>query len=319
LVKTFRSNDWGVTASYKISDHKAMNGEVICKIGFLPIFHTSVNIYSLLNSMNSELVPHLIHGEFKENKIWMLFKPFEGDTISKNDNKGSLQDIASTMAKIQIQSYNLVDKYSNSIPVISIESIPDLLDKLVDRYFHVWKDKNEYIAGELGIPYDTYNIIMSIEGIDFLRKQTAAFSKELESMHIPYSIDHLDLHSGNAARQNNGAVIIYDWEESVLSCPFFSLDKLLDETGEFEYNEETTENTLWTKSQIAIRDLYLINFSNINPEKITRAFDIAMCIAPIKYAYQSTFFLDQVGWHENAPALIAQSIIKAYQRCKAIL
>lgn len=68
-VKVYRSNDWGVTARFKLIGIKQKEKEVICEIRFLPIFKTSPDIYNLLKKVSGERVPHMLFGELKDNKV----------------------------------------------------------------------------------------------------------------------------------------------------------------------------------------------------------------------------------------------------------
>jgi thiamine kinase-like enzyme len=137
-------------------------------------------------------------------------------------------------------------------------------------------------------------------------------------MNIPYSIDHVDLHPGNAVRLDNGRILIYDWEEAVVSCPFFSTDKLLDEAFKLDNRDGSTGDGLWSVSQMAVKEAYISKMKCLTFSERSEAFDIAMCIAPVKYAYQGTFFIEQVGWFESAPVLIGESIVKVHERCSKI-
>lgn len=318
LLKVYRSNDWGVTARFVVRFGEEISKEVLCKIGFLPIFKTSPDIYNLLKQIDNKKVPYLIHGEFRDEKVWMLFEPFEGKAISEGDKLNSLKEIAAAMAETQLEAGKLLKEGASTIPVIEPVEIVGLFDTIMGKYLNQWKSEGETISKDIEIDLDYYREIFNIKNVNWLRGKIKDYSEELYEKHIPYSIDHLDLHSGNAARLSNNEIIIYDWEEAVVSCPFFSTDKLLDEARELDKGEKIASDVMWSQSQLAVIDSYIDELPWLESSDMRRAFDIAMCIAPIKYAYQSTFFIDQVGWQAMGAGLIAQSIIKAYERCRCV-
>lgn len=317
-IKVFRSNDWGITALFKIVFNEGFEKEIVCKVGFLKIFETSADIYNLLKETVPKSVPNIIKSQFIDGKTWLQFEVFKEKSIDEVNKLQSLIEIAKKMSEIQVRTSEFIKKNKSSISVINIESIMDLFEVLLHRYLKKWIEEGENISKDLNMSLEVYNSIFNEKSIEELKKKVKDLCEELSEFNIPYSIDHVDLHSGNAAILENGEMLIYDWEEAVFSCPFFSIDKLLDEAAKLEGVQEVSSNGLWTKNEIFIRDNYLLAFNDLENNKKYRAFDAAMCIAPIKYAYQGTFFLKQVGWHEIAPVLIAESIAKAYRRCNLI-
>lgn len=74
--------------------------------------------------------------------------------------------------------------------------------------------------------------------------QLRLWAAELRISGLPYSLDHVDFLPHNAVVQENGRVLIYDWEQAVLSVPFFSLDILLAFAQGFETSRQARTDRL---------------------------------------------------------------------------
>jgi len=108
------------------------------------------------------------------------------------------------------------------------------------------------------------------------------------SMGWPDSIDHVDLHRDNSVVNANGSVMIFDWEESVLGCPFFSIDRLLWDAEEFGIENEVLQTYLET-----------IPWQTIKERR--RAFDLARCLSPVQREIERATFRSARGLSKINP------------------
>jgi thiamine kinase-like enzyme len=113
-----------------------------------------------------------------------------------------------------------------------------------------------------------------------------AWADELGASSIPISVDHVDFLPHNAVVQADGSVLVYDWEQAVVGCPLFSLDVL------FLYAQQISRGDDWlvepereTPETHAVRRAYLEALPWGSPADRARAFDLAMCLSPIRYAW----------------------------------
>jgi hypothetical protein len=154
--------------------------------------------------------------------------------------------------------------------------------------------------------------------MDRFRPCVAAWTDELLSGHWPDSLDHVDLHAENVIRTSTGGILIHDWEEANLSCPFFSLDRLLDDAREVDESVSTPGSLLYTPAERAVRDAYLKALSWGDAARRERGFDLAMCLAPIKTAYEGIVLAETLGWEEGSPHITAWALGRALPRWRAM-
>jgi hypothetical protein len=97
---------------------------------------------------------------------------------------------------------------------------------------------------------------------------------------------------------------VYDWEQAVLGCPLWSLDVLL------LYAQQIGRGEKWvvqperdTPETRAVRSAYLAELPWGTRAERERAFDLAMCLAPIRYAWSEQRLVrrhgDERKWSED--------------------
>ncbi|OZM58322.1 hypothetical protein CIB95_01765 [Lottiidibacillus patelloidae] len=318
--KIFRANDWGITAKF-LADGK----EVVCKIGFLPLFQTSPAIYQLLNGASNAHVPNLIKAVEKGQQTWMLFKPFYGQDLKESLSLAGIKEAAKTIASIQNEVSKKYMNNSRSIPKIEINELKPFchtfLDFLEENYAPLWRTNTRKIAEDFRINKDKVAILGEPKTYQTLKASISQICRKLFDVNIPLSIFHLDLHTGNVVTLENGSKLIYDWEEAIITLPFFALSKLLPEAANLADEENISNDPhllTWNAAQQSVINAYLkeLNFnSESNKQHI---FDLAMCLAPLIYANQSLQFIDQVGWLDDAAGFLAYDVILAFERMEEL-
>ncbi|MBB6452349.1 thiamine kinase-like enzyme [Salirhabdus euzebyi] len=289
-IEIFRSNDWGITSLFEIKTGQDTKS-VVLKIGFLSIFKPSVSIYETLSKLHSKHLPTFLCGETKENFTWLVFEKFDAQLVRELDSRSAYRKMGKTMGRIQKELAPIV-KLDDKIPSLPIGKLavllPDFVKDKYAKYKGVWKDK-----------LSNQDVKVIIENVTKILSQ---LNEKLVSIH------HLDFHGKNAAIDNRtGEVILFDFEEAVITHPFFTLDKLLREVKELD--KVTDKNNGWTSVQQDIIHAYLEVFG-----KSQKEFDLAMVVAPIVEAYLGSFFIKEVGWENLEPDLYLDSFMITKER-----
>lgn len=320
-ITVYNAKDWGVTARFAIditdgqdycSDSRLpvsdqvmyQPNEVVFKACLLPLFSDAPLTYELLSRYCAINVPELLAWEKQQGGTWVLFCPFQGETVKSVENLQPLLELARTMARIQVAIAELPSSETKCLPRTPVECVPAFLDEIIqdirNKYVTIWSEKGT-IAKQYNNPLDLLSRLV------FFQPKLAEWTAELKSIGHPNSIDHVDLHSENAVVQTDGNLIIYDWEEAIISHPFFSLDRLLEDALEFG-----------EVGQIAVRQAYLNEIPWGTLRERERAFDLAMCLSPIKFAYETKVFDEALGRERGNPKLTAWCVTRALQRWESM-
>ena len=127
----------------------------------------------------------------------------------------------------------------------------------------------------------------------------------------------MDLLPHNAAVQPQGRVLLYNWEQAVLGCPFFSLDVLLafalDHAENFIGGLEL-RGERGTEGAMALRDAYLDALPWKTRAARERAFALALCLSPIRYAWAEGRLASLFGQEEEWAEDMAWWIMRALYR-----
>ncbi|KGX91876.1 phosphotransferase [Pontibacillus marinus] len=317
-TEIYRSNDWGITAMFQGDQ------DYVCKIAFLPLFQTSPGIYTFLNSLESPHVPHTVKAENINGQTWLLFTPFEGKVDNKTYTINDIVKTARTLALLQNQA---AQKDEHDIPVNSVEDVEaeclHFISEVQERYQNEYKQNSQLISKNMNVEQIELEWLAQDETYTYLKERIKEACRVLAQYPLPLSLYHLDLHIGNVATLDNGERLIFDWEEAVITIPFFSIHKLLqnakktnldrDETG------ETGEYLRWTENESLVIQAYLqaLNLP-LSYEEAHKLLNISMSIVPIFYAAMSFQFIKQVGWENNAAGMLAEDILLAFHRLKQI-
>jgi hypothetical protein len=98
---------------------------------------------------------------------------------------------------------------------------------------------------------------------------------ELARYRVPMTLEHGDLHPWNIAVRD-GAWIVYDWSDSCLSHPFFSMVTMLGRTGSIADCPDADGR---------LRDAYLQEWTAFEPmERLREAFDLAQSLGLVHQA-----------------------------------
>lgn len=316
-VQLHNVKKWGVTAEFSC-DHEP----VIFKGCKLPLFAKRTQTELLLARGCADFVPELLacrtlpHGE-----TWTLHRAFRGIDVEQTGKFENVLAMARTLAEIQVTVAKLPRSAKAALPYTSVKKIPEMFDYMVKRieeqYLAAWLANDAKMLHEYALPYDV------VEQIKAFRLPVAAWTREFIDGNWPVTLDHLDFNISNAAVQENGKVIIFDWEEAILSAPFLSISRLLDDADRFEAdpaNSPRTEGQLQlTPNQMAIRHAYIDALPWQRPEARARAFDLAICLAPVKTAYECELFNEALRRENGLPQLAAHCFANALRFWQAMI
>jgi len=308
-ILIYIAKEWGVTASFALTGAGPAR-EVVFKACLLPRFAApAARIYPLLDRLCPGAVPHILATRtLPDGACWLLFDAFEGMPVAEADGMDAL---ARTLARIQVAVAAAPAAEKDGLPRAPVTEAVAWFDATLSdvrgRYAAFWQREGRELAAQFHLPPD-------IAGrIEAYRPHVAAWARELERCGWPLTIDHVDLHGENAVVRPDGGILIFDWEEANLSCPLFSLDRLLDDARELE-GERTTEIGRYTPAERALRDAYLAALPWGTADARSRAFDLALCLAPLKTAYEAGALAETLSWPEGAPHIAAWAFGRALPR-----
>jgi len=213
---------WGVTARF---------GNVVLKASFTPLFPQVTEIHALLEQLEPQGGPKLLHSERVDNQLWTLFEHLQGSTAEEAGTAQALEAAARELARVQtaVEELDLT-----GIPALDVRRVPSRLleDGLSDQ---------------------------PPEWVRWLKDAQPALQDDADALaDIPASLDHPDMNGSNAILSDDGRVVLIDWEEATVGCPLFSIDRLLSDARELNAAE-------------AVLSAYLETFGNIESEQMTRA------------------------------------------------
>ena len=335
-IVVYQVKVWGVTACFGIiwarspdqrapSDESNLDREVVFKAPLLPIFRAAPRIHRLLQRHCSGAVPELLTWAERPEGTWMLFRPFRGSPLASLDGLEPLLNLARSMARIQAAVAALPDSETQELPRFRLHRIPEAFDAVLDE---IQSRNLAYLS------LHRYQLARNLKtspdllGPDLLgrlsqfRSRIAEWTAELQDGCWPESTDHVDLQVNNAAVKPGGEILIYDWEEAMLSCPFFSIDRLFEDASARDECQRSGlkrgQGLEASPSAQAIRGAYLDALPWQTPERRERALTLALCISPIKAAYEGKVFAEALGWEHGCPWVTAESMVSALQRWEAM-
>lgn len=341
-VEVYQENGWGVTARFAVApprisdrpggaDPQGSDGVVFSACA-LPIYAYTPDVYRVLMPRVPGRVPELLASARRGDQIWTLFRRFTGEKISAAPSLGAFEDLARLTARIQASVAGLPRAEWGETPHLPVRSLPALFEEILadirDRHRAAWNADNRAIAGRFGLPADP------LDALAAYRADVTRWARELEAGGWPDTVDHDDLQGDNAARLPDGRLLLYDWEGALVGCPFFSLDRLLDDARALDrprweapagdiladIADPTYGGTALAGSpaERAVRDAYLDAIPWGARGARERALDLALCLAPIRAAHVSKFHTLALGREEAFSLLTAVCVARALHRWRSM-
>lgn len=307
--------DQRLTARLAFKDGAGVSQEVVFKGNRLPLLAHSARAYALVSRHGGGSVPHILAWEDDETdgSSRLLYRPFEGRSVGESGEAVLLSATARTMAHIQTAVAVSGEAEAVGLAAVRAGDIPASFDAVVahiEKNGAVWQtDVDGKLTKSLGFP--------AAKTLDLLaakRPQVARAAAEVTALELPTTIDHGDLHGGNAIVQESGVVLIYDWETATVGCPLFSIEKLL--VAAWHLDENPAGGGPWgyvsgTPTQALVRDAYLQTLSRTDIS--VPVFKAAMALATIKEMLAEIEWAKLVGWPDGNPEWTAQLIRRMCQ------
>lgn len=273
--------DWSIVAEF----HCAETGEpVVYKISTLPRLSHAPRIFGLLSRHCSGMAPAMIASRTSAGgRAEMLFRKFAGEPIRDFPR---LLDAVRTFARIQGTIGSLPPHVTESFPAVRLRDILVFLETLVQEieptYDAFWDAEDGTLRSQFQVPRDIAARVRD----SYPRIQE--WIVELEAFGWPASLDHVDFLPHNMVTQPDGTPLIFDWEQAEMGCLFFSLDVLLAYGQDWDRSVRHglhLDQEHKTAEWLALRDAYLEALPWGAMAERRRAFDLALCLSPIRYAY----------------------------------
>jgi thiamine kinase-like enzyme len=238
-----RIKSWGVTARF---------GSVVLKVAYTPLFPQVVGVHNVLKLIEPKAAPRLIANGELDGQFLTLFEFLPGVTAEESGTSEALVAVAGELARVQTSASKLD---LSGLPVLHVGEVLNLLleDDLSDQ---------------------------PIELVQWFHKAESALRLDARALaEFPLSLDHPDVNASNAMVQQDGDIVLLDWEEATVGCPFFSLERLVEEAREHSAVDPVCE-------------AYLENLPWGNREGVERA----MRFVPLKLAWENRTFARKLGW-----------------------
>jgi thiamine kinase-like enzyme len=221
-------------------------------------------------------VAHVLAYRETDDQVWFLHEYVEGRTLRQQASGGELASLARALAEVQVIAASLD---LSGLPLMRPSEVPTLL----------LKD---------GLGDQSAGLVRWL-----MRAQPwlKARAEELEA--FPLSLDHADVSTSNALVRPDGQIVLVDWEETIVSSPFFSVERLL---GQAEDSD--------TMGEVAER--YLERLPWGTESERWSALHSALCLTPLKSAYEARVFARRLGRGDPHTAWTSLLVANARERSR---
>jgi len=336
VAEVFQKPAWGVTGSFTLDESDAnlpwiaSTRRVVFKSNNLPQRRDMPGLYALLSRVCPNSVPALLAAhpaESAEGSVWLLFKHFDGTRVGdiEGEEPGQAAELkmVRTFATIQAAISDLTDNEQTPLPRAPLADFAADYER-VQRVFRddlwpTWQRYTFFRSAHFTLPDDLPTRLKEHErAIEYCLG-------ELEAGDWPESVDHTDLHHRNTVLQADRQILIYDWDEATIGCPFVSLDKLLDIIGEpgglaYPGPAAVPPSPEVLARAEAVRGAYVETLPWRSPAARERALAVALCLAPLR-TLSAYLGVDSVSYTsrsmvENlaADGLVAALLARAFYR-----
>jgi hypothetical protein len=258
-----------------------------------PMFAFEIPLLKLLAEKRPSAFPTLLAVD--ETRHRMLVPDFGGMSLDKIREIAVWEGAREELARLQIS-------LATEVGSLLAAGCPDRrLDWLAAGIDGLLSDTSLLTAG--------YGWL-SGEDIARLRSLAPAWKHmcaELATYNVPYSLEHGDLWASNIISKGPGDYLFFDWSDSSISHPFFSV--LLFNT------EDGAQVPAVPESHNRLREAYLRPWLAYEPmDRLLRAFDLAQTLAPLHAAliYQTRILPNmEARWEmENMPPFFLRMLLK---------
>jgi hypothetical protein len=257
---------WNLTARFRADDL-----DVVFKATAGGLFPQSIAVQRLVARSLPGRAPNVLAHREADDQVWVLQEFVKGETLRQQAIAGGLASVARALAEVQTIAASLD---LSGLPLIRPAEVPTLLleDGLEDQPRRL--------------------VRWLVRAQPWLK----ARAEELEA--FPLSLDHPDVNAWNALIRPDGQVVFIDWEETIVSSPFFSAERLF---GQVEDSDTLGE----------VAETYIERLPWGTSRERWSALHAALCLAPLKSAYEARVFARRLGWDDPHTAWTSQLIADA--------
>jgi len=255
----YRCAPWGLTARF------AASGNAIFFKATADYFAAEIPATRLMNRHFPSASPRLIATREEPGRRWMLMEDYQGRLLSEAKTPEPYLAAVRTLAQVHAYFASALDEVPPTIPRLPATQVPGLLDELIP-YVERWY-ASEWRASER-LRHDLLDLVKANA------HRLPAWAREVSA--LPNSLDHGDLHSGNVAVRRDGSVVLFDWSDVTVGCPFFSMDFLL----------SSITQTLGAMEGARLSAEYLDALAGwADRDELDRLYMLALCLGPVRSAY----------------------------------
>ncbi len=231
----------------------------------------------VIRALSAKWSPHLPSiVDADEERCWMLMHDIGGRQTNSRE-PAELADAASLLARIQIDQAADADGWlALGCPDRGLDVIRASLDRLLIEIPSCLCDAGVLDAAERA-------------EIAWFVPRAKRMCETLSSFAVPArSIHHEDFRDGNVQRTHSGALVLIDWNDTVVAHPFFTLQRFLwfmsPPHGVPRYEIVGRDDDVCRR---ALRDAYLDEFQYFEPRpRLLEAFGISSRLSPIYDAFR---------------------------------
>jgi hypothetical protein len=197
---------------------------------------------------------------------WMLMRAFQGKMLDQHPDPARIVDMARSFSRLQVDLVKEVDQLlAFGCPERGLGRITADIDELL-------ADTDAMLPGQPGGL--TEDEIIRLRG---LAPRLKALCDELDECGLPATLEHGDFWTGNVTDTGSGFTF-FDWSDSSVSHPLFSLGTLLDFLEEAD--PPAASGTLQ-----AVSAAYLEAWGAFAPlDQLRRALELARPLTPLHLA-----------------------------------
>jgi hypothetical protein len=233
-------------------------GNVFFKASVAILAHEA-GFTEFLANLKMDCLPQLLAVD--ATRGWMIMRDGGNrlrETLIAQPDMARWEELLPIYADVQIElSKHLPRIEKLNIPNCSLVRLPELYQSILEQqdWFRIDMEN-----GITATEYQKLNDLLPV---------ITAKCQQLVSYNIPASIHHGDLHDGNIF-YNDGQYIFFDWSDSTITHPFFSL-RTAYVSAEIRFNLEENAPIL-----NRLRDAYLIPWREFeSEERLLEAFGLA--------------------------------------------
>jgi aminoglycoside phosphotransferase (APT) family kinase protein len=222
-----------------------------------PHFHAEPALTLLVAAMLPEHAPPILGAD--EQRSWLLMEELLGASEDHEDDPPAGIGLAAarTAAILQLRSRDhLAEIEAAGVPVRPLTSTLHQFDEILSDGVELDQLTHEELAAARSVRDDVHAVV-----------------EELDSLGIPDTLVHGDLHTGNVAHDGD-SLVLYDWSDAAVSHPFLDVVLLTQRLPEDE--------------SLAARERYAETWRAAYPDlDVTRALELA---DPANTIYQMVTF-----------------------------